>query len=71
MSKSEVCRLLDKSLEMENKSYDTFNELNTALTEADLGDDRLEAVLREFSDSMRDQDAVHRESLKQLEDILC
>jgi len=71
MSKSEVCSLLDKSLEMENKSYDTFNELNTALTEADLGDDRLEAVLREFSDSMRDQDAVHRESLKQLEDILC
>jgi len=71
MTKSEVCRLLDKSLEMENKSYDTFNELNTALTEADLGDDRLEAVLQEFSDSMRDQDAVHRESLKQLEDILC
>jgi len=71
MTKSEVCSLLDKSLEMENKSYDTFNELNTALTEADLGDDRLEAVLREFSDSMRDQDAVHRESLKQLKDILC
>jgi len=71
MTKSEVCSLLDKSLEMENKSYDTFNELNTALTEADLGDDRLEAVLQEFSDSMRDQDAVHRESLKQLEDILC
>lgn len=71
MSKSEVCRLLDKSLEMENKSYDTFNELNTALTEADLGDDRLEAVLREFSDSMRDQDAVHRESLTELKNLLC
>jgi len=67
----EVCDSIDMALEKENESYDTFNDLNTALKEADLGNDNLERVLQEFSDSMRDQDAVHRESLRELKMLLC
>jgi signal recognition particle GTPase len=67
----EVCDIIDMALEKENESYDTFNDLNTALKEADLGNDNLERVLQEFSDSMRDQDAVHRESLRELKMLLC
>jgi len=66
-----VCNLIDQAREKENESYDTFNDLNTALMEADLGNDNLEEVLIEFSDSMRDQDAVHRESLTELKKLLC
>jgi len=68
---TEVCDILDMAIEKENESYNTFNELNTALMEADLGNDNLEEVLVEFSDSMRDQDAVHRESLNKLKMLLC